>query len=212
MTDLQTPVVPEEKATPETPEPIKPAGQEQEQPQAETPKYVTEEQLGQAVAEAVRNVKMADRQRAKQIKQEIASLEKRLEAAGLQVTPEQKQKLENEVIASYSDDDEEPAPQGDIDIPPEVAPAINWMLGQGVKIDESDPEYKQYLEPVFDVEKLDQFAINLAMSKAVEAKRARTLQSKEKSPLRTPAGGGSEGPGEFKANDAKGYWTRAHSK
>lgn len=209
MTDLVQPVETQEPATPKTPEPTQaPTGQGQEKPQ-EQPKYVTQEQLDSAVADAVRNVKMADKQRAKQIKQEIATLKGRLEKAGLQVTPQQEEQLESEIISSYSDDDEEPGaqPQSADDIPPHAQAAIEMMADADTYIEEGDPEFETYIKPHLSQPGP---ALLRATSQAIDAKQARTLQNKEKAPLRTPAGGQAEGPGEFKAKDARQLWTRAH--
>ena len=99
-----------EPTAPQTPEPIQaqPA-QATETPQAE-PKYVTTEQLEQVAARIIRDVKLADKQRAKQIRQEVETIKQTLQASGIQATPEQVEAIETKVAERYQDPDDEGAP------------------------------------------------------------------------------------------------------
>lgn len=216
---MTLPNTPAEQAAPETPqipEPRKAPEQEQapEEPQAET-KYVTAEQLDQAIASAVRNVKMADKQRAKQIKDQVAQIEKTLEASGISVTPEQKEKIQTQVAASYHDPDEEPeGEEPTLDqYPMAVQTTINMMADGG--LEEADKEFLEFVQPVYDkVYKpkpgetpLPESALPLAAARAIEAKNARISQNKDKAQLRTPTGSG-ERPGEPPAKSAADYRRR----
>lgn len=203
MTDKVEPVEQEEPVQPETPV-VEIPSEETTTPEAkqEEQTFVTREELNRIIAQTKREVKQADKQRAKQIKQEMDTLKQRLESAGIQVTPEVEAKLHNQVVDSLKDDDE-PAPE-ETDIPPELEDAFAMMEIEKVSIQESDPEYKQYLQPLFDNDNSSRWQYTAAMRKAIDAKKARTLQQKDKAPLRVPAGGG-EGPGEFKAQSARDY-------
>lgn len=180
------PQAPVSEPTPKTEKP-------QEEPQQEV-KYITEEQLNQVIAQTKRDLKQADKQRAKQIKQEVDTLKQRIITAGIQVTPDQEQKLYNQVVDSLDEGEGDTDVQDAIspdDIPPEVMPALEWMNRQNLQITADDPEFKKFLEPVFDVEKLDQADITLAMSQAVNEKRARLGLQQDRATLRTPAAPGS---------------------
>lgn len=210
MTDEVKPVEQvQEQATPPVTEPPSTETQKPEATQ-EQPTYVTREELNQIIAQTKREVKQADKQRAKQIKQEMDTMKQRLEAAGVPVTQEVEQKLHAQIVDSIRDDDEEEptgAPQSD-DIPPELLPAFTWMANQGdYKVLDTDPEYKEYLEAYLNKDNVDPAELTILFSRAVEAKKARTLQLKDKAPLRAPVGGG-EGPGEFIAKSASDYRKR----
>lgn len=210
MTDSESP------AAPQTPEPGKPQeGQEPEQGQEEKPEFVTRDELSQVIAQTKSEIKMADRQRAKQIKDQVSQIEKTLEASGITVSDEQKEKIQTQVAAQYSDTDEgegTPAPDQPIDagdIPDQWIDAIDLMGKRGVIIQEGEAEFNEFIKPLLERDDAPGYEITLAVDKAITAKLERTSTQKEKAPLRTPAGGGS-GPGEFKAENARQLWTRAH--
>jgi len=212
MAELETPAVQAAKPeTPPVPEPPKEAPKQEpvkEEPKAEI-EYVTKEQLASIKDEIIRDVNMRSKQRAQEIKKQVNSIQKTLQASGIEVTDEQKEKIETQVAAQFSDDtEEEETPAAPKDIPPYAAAAIDMMKDAKVDIEAGDPEFEQYIKPHLNNPGP---ALLRDTAKAIESKQARTLQNKEKAPLRTPAGGG-DGPGEFVAKDAKGYWNRAHSK
>ena len=202
-----TPAVEPEKPQTPAPEQTPKPEQVQEKPQEE-PKYVTQEQLDSIKADIIRDVTMRDRQRASEIKKQVNQIEKTLEASGISVTAEQKEKIETQVAASYSD--EEPAaPQEEI--PAELEDSFAMMKKENVVIEEGDPEYTQFLKPLFDEDNSQRWEFTAAFRKAIDAKKARTLQQKDNAQLRAPVGGG-EGPGELKAKSSRDYWDRAHTK
>ena len=207
-----TPAATPEPTAPKTPEPIQAQpGQAGETPQA-GPKYVTEEQLEQVASRIIRDVKLADKQRSKQIRQEVETIKQTLQASGIQATPEQVEAIETKVAERYQDPDDEPTPQTPAnDIPPEWQDALDLAFAAKVKIEENDPEYKQFLVPIFDNPNPKRAEITIAMSKAVEAKQARTLQQQDNAPLRTPTAG-SGGPGQLVAASSKDYWRGAYKK
>jgi len=196
--ETQAPVAPAAQ-TPEA-ESV-PQGQAQEQPAAEEPKFVTQEQLDQAVADAVRNVKMADKQRAGQIKKEIASIKDVLEATGLTITPEQEAKLESQVVTKYADDDEPESPsagtaspEGDplSGQPQEVVDAIRLMELRGVTLAAGVPEFDEMVKPILDSGNLT--TLKAVTDQAIDKFKARTVLQKEKAPLRVPEGAGGPAP------------------
>jgi hypothetical protein len=206
MTDEEVkPVEPQEPAQAE-PEPA----QEPEATQEE-PTFVTREELDRLLAQTKREVKQADKQRAKQIKAEMDTMKQRLEAAGVPLTPEVEQKLHAQIVDNLRDDDEEqPTGNSTPDIPPELEDAFAMMKEEKVSVQEGDPEYKEFLEPLFDNDNSSRWQYTAAMRKAIDAKKARTLQQQEKAPLRTPVPGG-QGPGENAAKDAREYYQKAYS-
>jgi len=210
MTDEEVkPVEPErEPATPTT-APETPSDETQE-PEAtqEEPTFVTREELDKLLAQTKREVKQADKQRAKQIKAEMDTMKQRLEAAGVPLTPEVEQKLHAQIVDNLQDDEEEqPTGSPTPDIPPELEDAFALMGAEKVTIQETDPEYKEFLGPLFENDNSSRWQYTAAMRKAIDAKKARTLQQKEKAPLRTQIPSG-QGPGEFKAESARDYARR----
>jgi len=207
MTDEVAPVE-QQEPTPVTETP----SEETQTPEAtqEEQTYITREELTELLAQQKREIKQADKQRAKQIKAEMDTMKQRLEAAGIPLTPEVEQKLHAQIVDNLRDDEEEqgsPTP----DIPPELEDAFAMMDMERVSIQESDPEYEEFLKPLFENDNSSRWQYTAAMRKAIDAKKARTLQQREKAPLRTPVPSG-QGPGEFVAESAHDYYQRAYPK
>jgi len=201
--DGQVPQVP-----PEVPGATQPPveGQPQEPPKEQEPQFVTSEQLDSRIEETVLKLRKADKQRVKQAKEELQAQIKRLEAIGVQTTPEQQQKLEDQIVSDL-DSDQEPQQEYDVsDIPPPIRSSIEMMQAADVIIKEADPEFKEFIEPFVDNPGPD---LLLKTAKAIEAKQARIKLQRDKANLRTPVGGGG-GPGQEPAKSAMDYFKRAH--
>ena len=210
-----TPPVAQAPATqaPTTPEPIiPPPGQESAEQQEQ--KFVTIEELDRREAELERRSKPSDKQRAKQIKQDLDNLKQSYAAKGVQVTPQIEEVLTDQVYQKYEEPDEQPAStEADnlADVPQDWRDAIDTMAEAGVTIEKGDPEFAKYIEPLLPNQNPGA-KLRLAVTRAIDEKTARLNLHKDKAQLRVPGGPGTQAPGEVVATSAKDYLNAAYQK
>ena len=210
-----TPPVAQAPATqaPTTPEPIiPPPGQESAEQQER--KFVTIEELERREVELERRIKAADKQRAKQIKQDLDNLKQSYAAKGVQVTPQIEEVLTDQVYQKYEEPDEQPAStEADnlADIPPDWKNAIDMMAEAGVTIEKDTPEFDKHIKPLLSNPNPGPKLL-LAVSQAITETQARLNLHKDKAQLRVPGGPGTQAPGEVVATSAKDYLNAAYQK
>ena len=210
-----TPPVAQAPATqaPTTPEPIiPPPGQESAEQQEQ--KFVTIEELDRREAELERRIKQSDKQRAKQIKQDLDNLKQSYAAKGVQVTPQIEEVLTDQVYQKYEEPDEQPAStEADnlADIPPDWKNAIDMMAEAGVTIEKDTPEFDKHIKPLLSNPNPGPKLL-LAVSQAITETQARLNLHKDKAQLRVPGGPGTQAPGEVVATSAKDYLNAAYQK
>jgi len=183
-----------------TPEPTSEAqATEQVQPQESQqtePKYVTQEDLEGFATDILRRAKQSDRDRNKQINDELTKIKGVLEKSGAPLSEEKEAALRN-TITDQIDAEDEPQPRGQSAAPPQADPVGAFLGGifaeAGETVTENDPEWKA-LKKVMD----DNFnnpnglpKILVAATNAANAKKERKTSLQETATARVGGGGSS---------------------
>lgn len=191
-----------------------PQGEAQEKQQA--PQYVTKEELGQITEEILRRAKQSDRDRAKQINDELLEIKTLVTKTGVQITPEQEAKLREELTDKI---DAELPTQGQSAAPTASQPApVDKFLADvfaeaGTQVTPNDPEWKD-LQAVLDKTWNDPQGLPkvlVAATKAATAKAARTAAMQETAAARV-GGGGSQITGNVSATTGLQMLEQAYKK
>ena len=162
--------------------------------QQEEPQYVTRKDLDGFATEILRRAKQSDRDRNKQINDELDKIKNVLEKAGTPVSPAQEAALRN-TITDQLDAEEEPQPTGQSAARPEIDPVDKFLGGifaeTGEEVTPNDPEW-QDLKKVLD----DNFnnpnglaKVTMAATKAATAKKERKASMQDTATARVGGGG-----------------------
>jgi len=189
-------------ATPQVQTSAQPASTEaaQENAQAQTPQYVTVEQLSQFGEQLASRLKQSDRDRTARINSEIAQIKSRLEATGVQLAPEQELKLRNRI----GDEIDQPAENEPQATAGQASPAspdqlIAEFVGDifadvGTVVTKTDPEWAE-LQAVIDRTFNDpkgHIKVTRAAIDAAQKKAQRTTSNSDNAAARILGGGGSQ--------------------
>ncbi len=190
-------------ATPQVQPSAQPAsttGAAQENAQAQTPQYVTVEQLSQFGEQLASRLKQSDRDRTARINSELAQIKSRLEATGVQLAPEQELKLRDKIGNEIDQpaDDEPQAEAGQASPAQGADQLIAEFVGHvfkdaGTTVTRDDPEWKD-LQAVIDAtfnDPMGHIKVTRAAYKAAEAKAQRTTSNSESATARTLGSGGA---------------------
>lgn len=204
-------------ATPPESTPAQPAATP-EQP-AEQPKYVTVEQMEEAVERGVRRAQQSSKDRTQKIEAEVKAITARLEKAGQTVSPEIAQNLRQQVEAEL-DTQEQPSqpaavtPQAPASVPGQGDPVYDWTMAayqtMGTEIKTTDPEFKlidnALKDPAGNMIKYQQTVLD-----AIKAKQVRTASQTATADARV-LGGGSQPSGQAAPKTAHEAWEQAYKQ
>jgi hypothetical protein len=196
-------------ATPETPAQAAPEQQQQEQ------QPLTRKDVEEIVGKVFQRAQQSSRDRDRNIEAEVQKLTQVIQKAGLQVTPEAATKLREQAEAVV--DQQQPAPEQPgapaQDEPGPGTVVFDWTTAYyktvGAEIAKTDPEYQQ-VKAALDDPNGSLVAYQIAVQKAVEAKKVRVASQSQNADARTLGEGSSSG--QVTAKNARSYWDVAHNK
>jgi hypothetical protein len=204
-------------ATPPETTPAQPA-EAQEKP-AETPSYVTKEDLMQFGDTIVKRINMASKDRTQRIETEVKAITARLEKAGATVSPEITQNLRQQVEAELETQElpQQPAaaaPTTPASAPGTGDPVYDWTMEayktEGLDIKPTDPEFSQ-IKAALDDPAGNMFKYQKTVMKAIDAKRERTASQTATADARV-LGGSDRPPGQAQPKTAHDAWAQAYDK
>ncbi len=200
-------------ATPPEQSPATPAAAP-EQP-AEQPKYVTVEQMEEAVERGVRRAQQSSRDRSQKIETEVKAITARLEKAGATVSPEITNNLRQQVEAEL---DEAPPATAPAAAPASAQPGtgdpvFDWTVeaykAEGIEIKPGDPEFKQ-IKAALDDPAGNWIKYQKTVLQAIETKRERTASQTATADARV-LGAGNQPPGPAAPKTAHEAWQQAYT-
>jgi hypothetical protein len=210
----QAPITPA-SVTPPEPTPAQPAAAP-EQP-AEQPQYVTKEELAAAVELGVRRAQQSARDRTQKIETQVNELTARLTKAGVSVTPEITQNLQQQVAQELdTQEPEQPqaaATQTPASVPGQAGnPVFDWTMEayrtEGLEVKPADPEFAA-IKAALDDQNGNFYTYQKTVLKAIEAKRERTTSQRETADARV-LGGGTQPSGQVAPRTAHEAWEQAY--
>jgi hypothetical protein len=210
----QAPITPA-SVTPPEPTPAQPAAAP-EQP-AEQPQYVTKEELAAAVELGVRRAQQSARDRTQKIETQVNELTARLTKAGVSVTPEITQNLQQQVAQELdTQEPEQPqaaATQTPASVPGQAGnPVFDWTMEayrtEGLEVKPADPEFAA-IKAALDDQNGNFYTYQKTVLKAIEAKRERTTSQRETADARV-LGGGTQPSGQVQPKTAHDAWKVAY--
>jgi len=182
------------------------------------PTYVTKEELAQTTAEIIRRVQQSGKDRMKQIATELQSMKSRLEATGMQLTPQQEATLRDKIASDLDPDEQAEAPASAIT--PEMRVQADFVFSQieeafvdaGMRVTANDPEWKA-IQDVLDDPKGSLAKVIRAAGKAAETKAERVSSQKSTAAARV-GGGTTQATGDALTPQTTGHdlFQRAHRK
>jgi len=163
-------------------------------------------------------VQQSGKDRMKQISSELQSIKSRLEATGVQLTPQQEATLRAKIASDLDPEEQEETPASGLT--PEMRAQADFVFGQieeaftdaGMRVTANDPEWKT-IQDVLDDPKGSLAKAIRAAGKAAEAKAQRVNKQKGSAAARVPSGGaGQQQLTGVSANNAHEYWGQAYKK
>lgn len=175
---------PEQPVTP-TEQPEKPKEQ----------RFVTEDQLVDAVEKGVRRAQQSAADRTRKVQDQVTAMTAQLQAIGVKVTPEIERNVQQQAaqaVDQLSTQPQQQAAQQTGDEPGEGNEIFDWTMAfykeEGITVDKADPEYKE-IRAALDDPKGTPVKYQKTVMKSVEAKRARLETEKEGADARVLGGG-----------------------
>jgi hypothetical protein len=184
--------------------------------QADQPKYVTKEELAEAIELGFRRAQKSAKSRTQAVEAQVNAIKAQLEKAGAVISPEITQNLRQQVETEL--DTQEAAPPTAPGAAPASAqpgtgdPVFDWTVeaykAEGIEIKPGDPEFKA-IKAALDDPAGNWIKYQKTVLQAIETKRERTASQTATADART-LGGGNQPPGPAAPKTANEAWKQAY--